>query len=171
METAFRDDVLDDDVVRFGVREAANRWSDVRKALRLFRHAGEAATEWELAAVTRDCLVANFETPERDAVLEKLASVPLNHLFVLSAAVAKRDGNGGIRQPVTTGEIHETLRRSGADERGLGERSIRVVVRDLETMGLVEMWIDSRGREGRVKQITMTGVGREKRGPHLKPSG
>jgi len=29
-------------------------------------------------------------------------------------------------------------------------------VTDLETMGLVETWIDERGRNGRVKQITTT---------------
>jgi Cdc6-like AAA superfamily ATPase len=35
-----------------------------------------------------------------------------------------------------------------------GERAIRELVRDLEMMGLIETWIDSRGGgEGRVKQI------------------
>jgi hypothetical protein len=35
----------------------------------------------------------------------------------------------------------------------LGARAIRD---DLETMGLVETWIDSRGREGRIKQVETT---------------
>ena len=151
LEAAFRDGALDESVVEVGVREAANRWGDARKALRLFRHAGETANERGLQKVTRECIDVNLETTERAAILEKLASIPLNHLLVLSAAVARRTGQGQIRQPVTTTEIYETLRR--ADEDGLGERAIRDVVRDLETMGLVETWIDSRGRDGRVKQI------------------
>jgi Cdc6-like AAA superfamily ATPase len=76
-----------------------------------------------------------------------LASLPLNHLLVLTAVVARRLG-GEIKQPVTTTEVEATL-----SSLELSTRAIRDVVRDLETMGLVETWVDSRGRGGRVKQI------------------
>jgi Cdc6-like AAA superfamily ATPase len=153
LDSAFRDGTLSEDVLAFGVQQAAQRWGDARKTLALFRRAGETANDRGLEAVTIECVTANLEGTERESVLAKLESLPLNHLLVLTAAVSRSVG-GEIKQPVTTGEIETTL--AGMDAQGLGARAIRDVVRDLETMGLVETWIDSRGREGRVKQVETT---------------
>lgn len=38
----------------------------------------------------------------------------------------------------------------------LGKRAIQNIVTDLETIGLLGTWIESRGREGRVKQHETT---------------
>ena len=43
-----------------------------------------------------------------------------------------------------------------SNSRSTGARAIRGVVRELETMGLVSTWIESRGREGRIKHIETT---------------
>ena len=153
VDAAFRDGAVDDDVLEYGVGEAAKRWGDARKTLTLFRRAGETANERGLERVTRACVETNLEGAEREAVLAKLAALPLNHLLVLTAVVARSVG-GEIKQPVTSSEVEETL--AGMDALGLGSRAIRDVVRELETMGLVETWIDSRGRAGRVKQIETT---------------
>jgi cell division control protein 6 len=154
---AFGADVVSEEAFDYGVREAANRWGDARKALTLFRHAGETANERGLSEVTHDCVAANLETTEKEAVLAKLERLPLNHLYVLSAAVSRRDGGGAIKQPVTTAEIHETLQRPETRLAArLGQRAIREVVADLETMGLLETWIDARGRGGRVKLVETT---------------
>ena len=156
VEAAFRDDALSEDVLADGVREAAQRWGDVRKALTLFRHAGETATERDLAAITEACLTANLETTEKADTLAKLEQLPLNHLVVLTAAVAHRDRRGRIVQPVSVTQIHETLVTTADESFHFGTRTIREIVAALETMGRVETWIDSRGREGRVKQIRTT---------------
>jgi hypothetical protein len=66
IERAFREGAVSDSVFAYGVREAARRWGDVRKALRLFRQAGETATGRGLEAVTRECLDANIETTDKD---------------------------------------------------------------------------------------------------------
>ncbi|ELY55802.1 orc1/cdc6 family replication initiation protein [Natronococcus jeotgali DSM 18795] len=43
LERAFRAGAVPDDVRIYGVRKAAQRWSDARQALTLFRQAGEPA--------------------------------------------------------------------------------------------------------------------------------
>lgn len=131
---------------------------DARKALTLFRHAGETADERGLETVTEDCLTDNLETTEQDAVTAKLTGLPLNHFHVLMGITAYSNSRREeIVQPVTTAQIHDVLQRESIpDDLQLGERAIREVLTDLETMGLVDTWIDSRGREGRVKQIETT---------------
>ncbi|WP_265112541.1 Cdc6/Cdc18 family protein [Halosolutus halophilus] len=153
LERAFRDGALPADVQQYGIREAARRWGDARKALTLFRQAGETATERGLDRVTRECIDANLETTEREATIEKLLALPANH-FVVLTAITGRDRGGEIKQPVTTREIHALLQTDAYPAAlRLGERTIQTVVTDLETMGLVETWLESRGRDGRAKQI------------------
>ena len=157
LERAFVDGALSDSVRTYGVRQAAKRWGDARKALRLFRQAGETAAEDGLERVTTDCITANLESTEREAVTEKLVGLPFNHYTVLQGLTAWTQDTGEIVQPVTTREVVagiEALDIPGTD--GFSERTVRELLTDLETMGLIETWIQSRGREGRVKQIETT---------------
>ena len=153
VERAFREGALPASVFEAGARAAANRWGDARKALRLFRQAGETATERGLETVGKACLEANYETTERDAVLEKLAQLPRNHFLVLVAITGYRHGEATV-QPVTIERVESYFATEQVpDDLQLGTRAIRDVVTDLETMGLIETWIESRGQGGRAKQI------------------
>ncbi|QLG27390.1 AAA family ATPase [Halorarum halophilum] len=158
VDRAFRDGALPDAVFAHGVSAAARQWGDARKAVTLFRQAGETAVDRGLDAVTRACLDENLAATEREAVIEKLLQLPLNHFRVLVGITGWSDGESGtIKQPVTTGEITDRLTRARVPaEFHLGARAVRDIVTDLETMGLVETWIESRGRDGRVKQIETT---------------
>jgi len=155
LERAFREGAMPADSRAYGVHEAARRWGDARKALTLFRQAGETATERGLATVTDECLDANLEATEREATLGKLRQLPASHVGVLVAMTARYDRRtGAVEQPVTTDRIHDVLQGDGIAARyQLGHRAIREVVRSLETMGLVETWLESNGRDGRRKQV------------------
>ncbi|WP_394740102.1 Cdc6/Cdc18 family protein [Natronococcus roseus] len=156
LERAFREGAVPAEVREYGVTEAARRWGDARKALTLFRQAGETATERELEQLTKACLETNLETTDQEATVSKLLDLPANHFLVLTAVTGWNQG-GEIKQPVTTADVHSILEDDTFPEAlQLGERAVRGVLTDLETMGLVETWIDSRGREGRVKQIETT---------------
>ena len=156
LERAFHEGAVPEEVRAYGVQEAARRWGDARKALTLFRQAGETATKRKFDRMTRECVDANLETTEREATVEKLLSLPFNHFFVLTGVVSWTE-NSEIKQPVTTAEVHEALSREWVpDQICLGQRAVRDVITDLETMGLVETWIDSRGAEGRIKRIETT---------------
>lgn len=158
LDAALCDGALPEDVRDYGVREAARRWGDARKTLRLFRRAGETASEQGLDAITRECLDENLEATDEAAIKAKLLQLPFNHVHVLVAAVAYTNSQTDtIVQPVTTAQIGDVIRDEAYAERfQLGDRAIRDIVTDLETMGLVETWIESRGREGRVKQVETT---------------
>lgn len=158
LKRAFREGALPEEVREYGVELAADRWGDARKTLRLFRRAGETANDRGLRQVTRECVDTSIEASEREAIIEKITQLPRSHIYVLVAVTGWVDTEtGGIIQPVTTEEIATMLQREMVPERfQLGTRAIRNVLTDLETMGLVETWVDSRGSEGRVKQAETT---------------
>lgn len=124
----------------------ARRWGDARKGLTLFRCAGETANDRD-ETVTRACLKTNLQQTDKEATIAKLRQLSASHLGVLVAITARRNPRtGAVDQPVTTARIAAVLQGDGISEQyRLGERAIREVVRNLETMGLVEAWIESRG--------------------------
>lgn len=134
-----------------GIETAAQQWGDVRTTLTLFRRAGETANERGLEAVSQDCVAANVEQSEREAIIDRLVHLPETQLLVLTAAVSWKRPDGSVVQPVTTARIQERLRHEDGPDLQLSDRAIRDRVTDLATMGLVETWIDSRGDDGRVK--------------------
>jgi orc1/cdc6 family replication initiation protein len=158
LERAFREGALPADVRTYGIQQAADRWGDVRKTLTLFRRAGQTATERGLEAVTRTCLDDNLSTTDKEATIEKLTQLPFNHFHVLAGVTGWTNRQTGtVTQPVTTAKVADFVQRETFPEQyRLGERAVREILTDLETMGLVETWIDSRGNEGRVKQIQTT---------------
>jgi hypothetical protein len=154
---AFRADALSDDVRAYGVRVAAKRWGDARKALTLFRQAGETATERGLSEVTRACLDANIESAETDQLRETLLDLPPQHFLVLYAStLIVRRRSDAIVQPVTTSQTRDAYESILEPSLRIGERAMRETITDLETMGLLETWLDSRGNEGRVKLLQTT---------------
>ena len=180
VERAFRTDAVSQEVLDYGVREAARRWGDARKSLTLFRQAGETATDRGLDEVTVECIEENLEATDREATIDKLLSLPFNHFLVLTG-ITGWSRAGEIKQPVTTAEVgkaldrvSETLEENGVSNQiRLGERAIRDLITDLETMGLIETWIESRGRDGRIKMIKTTFDPqrvRETRQPYMKSS-
>ncbi|WP_224448725.1 Cdc6/Cdc18 family protein [Haloprofundus salilacus] len=158
VEQAFKDGVLPESVFEYGIRQAAARWGDARKTMTLFRRAGETANERGLAVLNEACIDANLELTEKETTIEKLAQVPPQHYLVLRAVTGyKNRETGETAQPVTTKEVEEAYSTFDLPTQSkLGERAIREVVTELETMGLVETWVDSRGRDGRIKQIQTT---------------
>jgi len=157
LERAFVEGACPTDVARRGISRAAHHWGDVRKTLTLFRHAGELANERELDAVTTECLTESIEETEKESTTEKLLSLPSQHFLILLAAVSVQDRRTKERiQPVTSSQLHDAYEQLVSTSTQTSERARREVLTDLETMGLIDTWIESRGSEGRVKQIETT---------------
>ena len=157
LHRAFREEALPKEVAIYGINMAATRWGDARKALTLFRRAGETANERDLEEITEECIDQNLDGADREATIEKLLNLPLQHFFVLLGVTSWTERwSGEIVQPVTTEQVRESYDSYIANESRVSDRAIREIITDLETMGLLETWIQSRGREGRVKRIETT---------------
>lgn len=156
LERAFHEEALPAAVAGYGIETAANRWGDVRKTLTLFRQAGETTTERGAEQVTKNDIDANLDTAEQAATTKKLLALPFQHMLTLNLVTMKVDPQTGeIHQPVSTSDIQRRYENLPKKVR-VGSRAVRGIVTDLETMGLLETWIDARGREGRVKQVQTT---------------
>lgn len=156
LEQAFHEGALPASVAEYGIKTAANRWGDVRKTLALFRQAGETATERGDGNVTENDIDANFDTAEQAATTQKLLALPFQHMLTLNLVTMKVDPRTSeIHQPVSASDIQRRYEDLPEKVR-VGSRAVREIVTDLETMGLLETWIDARGREGRVKQVQTT---------------
>ena len=104
--------------------------------------------------MTVDCLDTNLEDTDREATIEKLLSLPPKYFAVLGGVTTwERPRTGEIIQPVTTAKIQES---DVLAQLGIGNRAVRTVITELETMGLLETWIESNGDKGRVKQVRTT---------------
>jgi cell division control protein 6 len=157
LKRAFTQSTLPQTAMDYGINAAAMRWGDARKALTLFRRAGETANERGLAEVTRDCIEANLEGTDKEATTSKLLDLPVQHFFVLLGVTSWTERpSDEIVQPVTTDEVTESYEYHMDEQAQISERAIREIITDLETMGLVETWVQSKGREGRIKQIETT---------------
>lgn len=156
LERAFRTDALPSEVAEYGITSAANRWGDARKALTLFRRAGEMANEQGRQELTETDIDTNLDDAEEVAVTEKLLALPFQHMLVLSMVTGVTNPRTGeVHQPSSISDIQRRYENQPTDFQ-IGTRAIREIVTDLETMGLLETWIDSRGRGGRVKQVQTT---------------
>ena len=154
LDRAFHDEALSVEVREYGLREVARRWGDARKTLRLFRRAGETATEDGSESIRKSDVDANLETTDKESVINKLSRLPNTHLLVLVSITGCRHRiSGEIVQPVTSTQARDAYEDLVPTDEHIGERAFRKCITDLETMGLIETWIDSRGNEGRIKQI------------------
>lgn len=157
VKQAFRDGTLPEEVFDYGVRQAARRWGDARKALTLFRQAGKTANERSLERVSQECIDANMGTVEREEIREKLLSLRPQHFFVMYAVThrATRSADSGV-QPVTTQQVQTEYERLVDNDSRVNIRAIQEILGDLEIMGLIKTSIQSQGRNGRIKRIRPT---------------
>lgn len=157
VEQAFTDGAVPDKTLERGVQVAADRWGDARKTLRLFRRAGEYANDRDRETVTVECIEKSLTETEQAATVAKLRRLPVRHLAVLTASVSRRDNTGEIVQPIRASHVHDRLQAPGTAERfQLSQRTVQQVLGELETMGLVDTWTESHGRDGRAMHVETT---------------
>lgn len=124
--------------------------------------------------MTVACIDDNIDGTDKEATIAKLLKLPVQHFFVLLGVTSWTERlSGEIVQPVTTDEVAESYKKTVGEDAHISERAIRDIITDLETMGLVETWVQSKGSEGRVKQIETTFEPewvREAKAPYIEES-
>ena len=122
LRRAFQDGVLPNEVANYDVLKAAHRWGDARKTLTLFRRAGETAAERDCAEITRSCIDGNIEATDREAIREKLLSLPAQHFLILRGIAGWTERAAAeIVQPVTADEVQEALTEHSETEGYIGD--------------------------------------------------
>jgi cell division control protein 6 len=149
---AFRDGVLDKEVIPLCAALAAREHGDARRALDLLRVAGEIAERRGENKVRREHVMMAREEIERDRVADVVRSLPLHSKIVLAAILA---ASGGGRANVTTGEIYEWYKKIvkaiGIEE--VTFRRISGIIGELDMLGIIQARVVSRGRYGKTRII------------------
>lgn len=111
---AFYDGVLSDQVIAKIAELAAEEHGDARRAVRLFRNAGEIADERGDEVVTTEHVSEADELVEVELFMEMVKGTPLSGKLLLFA-ITRLDRNDSEKDWFRTSEIHETYQTVARD--------------------------------------------------------
>ncbi len=148
----FRDGVMEPGVIERCAAYAALENGDARRALALLRLAAETAERERAKRITPDHVVKGKNRLELDIIIECCRTLP-PHCKILLYAILQ--GYERRRGGVLTGEVYEGYARLAQKLSlpPLHPRSISNYVIELESLGLIQATVVSRGRGGRTREI------------------
>lgn len=151
---AFFEGVLHDGTVGLCAALAAAEHGDARRALDLFRVAGELAEREGADKITEIQIRLAEKRIEHDRVLEALANLPLHSKLVLCGVYLLERAKVNR----ATGDIFEVYcelcEQSGLMP--LTQRRVSGLINELDVMGLLTARIVNMGRYGRTKKIRLS---------------
>jgi cell division control protein 6 len=137
----------------------AREHGDARKALKLLESAGTQAVEEGVTQVTESHVRAAFSKYDAEVTQKIVLSLPLQQKVILLAIINASDINLRKKKTikVSTGDIHAPYRRlcETYNVEPLSQRRVSDYLNELETVGLINAYILSRGRYGRTKEISL----------------
>jgi cell division control protein 6 len=156
VKEAFKEGTVEENVVQDCANIIALESGDARMAIDLLRVSGEMASQ-KRSKVTCDILKAAFENVKKDIVQEILGDLTRYQVLMLDfIAFLVRD-----KDVITTDELYDAYHKAKEDMHNLGnkpklsERRMLDILKDLETLGLIDMWNVSRGRKGYKKEVKL----------------
>ena len=157
---AFRQDALEDDVIPLVAAFAAQSHGDARKAIDLFRGAGDLADEREDEEVTEDHVRESQEEIDKDRSLKLVEGLTTQKKISLyaTAAVAHHSKWTGSSVPSPVGfKIYQWVTNELDADQMTRETYVKYV-KELSTYGLISTSRKSRGRGGGMyMEFTFTG--------------
>ena len=151
---AFKDSVIEDNVIPLCAALAAQEHGDARRALDLLRVAAEIAERLKENRVTEKHVRVAENKIELDRVKEIVRTLPIQSKMVLMATVIGGEKYEGLR----TGEVYEIYkdlcRRGGINI--LTQRRIADIISELDMVGIINARVVSKGRYGRTREIEVS---------------
>jgi len=150
----FREGVVDAGVIERCAAYAALENGDARRALALLRVAAEVAERERAKRINADHVVRAKSRLEQDIIIDCCRTLPPHCKVLLYAILQSFERRRG---GVLTGEVYEGYARL-SQRLGLSPlhaRSISNYLSELETLGLIQAKIVSRGRGGRTREIVV----------------
>jgi len=153
-ELAFCNGVLLEGAVGLCAALAAAEHGDARRALDLLRVAGEVAERANAKTIREGHVREAEKRIEHDRVIDALANLTLHSKFVLYSVYLL--GKANIYSAIT-GDIYEVYtelcKEIGVSP--LTQRRVSGLVSELDSIGLLNSRVISRGRYGRTKKISL----------------
>ncbi len=157
---AFRQDALEDDVIPLVAAFAAQSHGDARKAIDLFRGAGDLADEQGDEVVTEDHVRESQEEIDKDRSLKLVQGLTTQKKISLyaTAAVAYHSNRAGSSVPSPVGfKVYQWVTNELDADQMTRETYVKYV-KELSTYGLISTSRKSRGRGGGMyMEFTFTG--------------
>jgi len=157
---AFRQDALKDDVIPLVAAFAAQSHGDARKAIDLFRGAGDLADERGDEVVTEDHVRESQEEIDKDRSLKLVEGLTTQKKISLyaTAAVAHHSNRTGSSVPSPVGfKVYQWVTNELDADQMTRETYVKYV-KELSTYGLISTSRKSRGRGGGMyMEFTFTG--------------
>jgi cell division control protein 6 len=155
---AFYDGVLDDEVIPTTAELAAEEHGDARRAVRLFRNAGEIADEEGDDIVTANHVLEADELVEVELFMEMVKGTPLSGKLLLFA-LTRLDRNNPEKEWFRTSEIHEvyqTVARDVEVEPKGYNRALELLNKHVTT-GVLESKKKEGGDQGKFRSYSLQG--------------
>lgn len=152
---AFRDNILQEGVISKCAAFAAREHGDARRALDLLRVAGELAERGRLANLTLDCIDKANKKIERDKMLDIIENEPRQHQLVLfSIMELTKDLN---YDKIFTGNVYNKYQEFCNFTKNdiLTQRRVSDIIAEFDMLGLINVDVVSRGRQGRTREIKL----------------
>jgi len=146
--------ILEEGVVPLCAALGARDHGDARRALDLLRVAGEIAERAGVPRVGEAHVTDAYRKIERDRTVEAIRTLPVQHQLVLFCVATMVSGNG---QKLYTGTVYGFYQRLCRliEMECLTDRRVSDIISELDLLGLISARLESRGRYGRSKEISM----------------
>ena len=154
VKVAFQEDVLKEEVIPLCAALAAKEHGDARKALQLFRKAGELAERDQNRIVTAKHVKKAQEDLENDHVIEYIKGMPLQaQLILASIYLISKFSPDHVIISGDIYDVHSEIRVLIPGIRQLTKRRISDYINELSLAGIISAEVKSMGHYGRTKII------------------
>ncbi len=152
---AFAETIVDLGVFPLCSALAAREHGDARRALDLLRVAGELAEREHSKQLTMEFIDKANHKIEKDKMLDIIENEPRQHQLVLYSILQLQEELK--EEPVFTGTVYNTYQqfcnKVGLD--ALTQRRISDIIAEFDMLGLINVDVVSRGRQGRTREIKL----------------
>ncbi len=159
-ENALKKDCIDSDVIPLCSALAAQEHGDARRALDLLRVSSDLAERSGSEMVTKRFVKLAKNKIEFDQIVEVVRSLPMQSKIVLYAIILRIENKdrSGISGGVNTGEVYSYYKKltSKSGFNILSQRSIADIVSSLDSIGVINAPVVSKGRDGRSRRINIS---------------
>jgi archaeal cell division control protein 6 len=157
---ALKPGVLDDDVIPYCAAYAAQQTGDARYALDLLRVSVDIAERSGSKKVSKGFVLLAKGKIEFDQVAETVRGLPLQSKIVLYSILRRVDKKerDGVAGGVNTGEVYGVYRQlcSQTGFSVLTQRHVADLIGGLDSLGVINATVVSRGRSGRSRNIKVS---------------